>query len=151
MPTTNNRFLTLTENDDDVTVNVTYNAVFSSFERSLSTIGVFFQERITVNGVDANAPDKILHIFQSENLPVTAGQGPQTIARNRSMTVSRKSLDEDFKTIDLIGSPSNPIRIVMFHEDEIRCRIEIVSMGLPSATGLTDQKILLPHETEEEL
>lgn len=133
MPSINNRQLTLTTVDDRVTINVTYNAVFSAFERRLAGLGLVFRERIAVLGVD---PDKgsttgsVLHNFPSPNLAVTDGAASQTIARNVSRTVSRDSLQED-----LAGD-----------RDEICCRIRIEANGLPPAVtpdAFTDQENLL--------
>jgi hypothetical protein len=131
MPTTNNRNLTLTTVGANVTINVTYNAVFSPFERFLAANGLVFQERISTIGVDppGGFAGTTLNNFPAQNLPVTAGAAPQTIARNRSMTVTRASLQEDAGAGDA---------------DEIRCRIEIRVIGMPSTTtDFTDQEVLL--------
>jgi hypothetical protein len=131
MATTNSRNLELTTVGTNVTVDVTYKAVFSSFERFLAANGLRFEERIRVIGVDppGGTTGEVLHMFGNETLPVTAGAGPQTIPRNRSITVSRASLNEDEALVDPF--------------DEIRCRIEIVPIGMPaSITGFTDQEVL---------
>lgn len=133
MPSTNNRNLTLTTVDSDVTVNVTYNAVFSTFERHLAGLGMAFQERIRVLGVDPSGSTNgtVLHNFAAQVLPVTDGSGSLTIARNRSITVPRASLQEDAGAGDA---------------DEILCRIEISAVGLPPAepvVSFTDQENLL--------
>ncbi len=131
MPSTNSRNLTLTTVGANVTVNVTYNAVFSPFERFLAANGLRFEERIRVIGVDppGATTGTILHNFPAQTLPVTAGAVPQTIARNRSITVTRASLQEDAGLGDA---------------DEIRCRIEITPIGMPaSITDFTDQEVLL--------
>jgi hypothetical protein len=52
MPSTNSVKLTLTTVNQNVTVKVTYNAVFSPFERFLAANGLKFRERIEVNGWD---------------------------------------------------------------------------------------------------
>jgi hypothetical protein len=97
MPRTNSRNLTLVTAGNNVTVNVTYNAIFHPFERHLAANGLVFQERIAVIGVDppGGTTGTTLHNFPAENLQVTTGAGAQTIARNRSLTFSRASLQED--------------------------------------------------------
>lgn len=65
----------------------------------------------------------------SENLTVTDGNVPQTIPRNRSLTVPRLTLNED----PALGS-----------QDEIRCRISIVPVNMPTTVERwSDQEILL--------
>lgn len=132
MPTTNNRQLTLTTVNADVTINVTYNAVFSVFERHLAGLGLVFQDRIAVIGVDpaGGTTGTVLRNFPSSILAVTDGAAEQTIARNVSMTVPRASLQEDLAVGD---------------SDEIRCRIRIEANGLPPAVTpdrFTDEEIL---------
>jgi hypothetical protein len=130
MPRINNRQLTLTTVDNKVTtINVTYNAVFSAFERRLAGLGMVFRERIAVIGVDpdeGSTTGAVLHYFNSTDLAVTDGAASQTIPRNLSMTVSRASLQED---------PGND-------RDEIVCRIRIEANGFPPAVtpdAFTDQ------------
>lgn len=133
MPTTSNRQLTLTTVGANVTINVTYNSVFSAFERHLAGLGLLFRERIAVIGVDpaGATTGTVLANFPSPNLAVTDGGASQTIARNVSVTVPRASLQED----PAVGDA-----------DEIRCRIRIDSIGLPpavTADAFTDQETLL--------
>lgn len=131
MPNTNSRNLTLNTIGANTTINVTYNAVFSPLERFLAANGLVFEERISVIGVDppGDTTGTTLSNFAVQNLPVTAGVVPQTIARNRSLTVTRASLQED------AGLGDN---------DEIRSRIVIRPVGLPSEiTDFTDQEILV--------
>jgi hypothetical protein len=131
MPSTNTRNLTLTTTGANTTINVTYNAVFTKFERFLAANGMIFRERIQVIGVDppGATTGSVLHNFPVQDFPVTAGGGPQTIGRNRSITVTRASLQEDAGLGD---------------SDEIRCRIVIDPLGFPSETSdFTDQEILV--------
>ena len=114
MPSTNTRVMTLTTVGNNVTINVTYNAVFTAFERHLCALGLLFRERIAVVGVDADGP-AVLANFPSPILAVTDGNGSQTIARNVSLTVPRSELQEDEDA------------------DEISCRIRIDAIGLPPA------------------
>jgi hypothetical protein len=123
--------LTLTTVGNNVTVNVTYTAGINALEHFLMQNGLVLQERIAVLGVDppGSTTGAILHNFPAQALPVPAGAGPQTIARNRSLTVTRASLQEDAGVGD---------------NDEIRCRITIQPLLLPiTVTGFTDQEILL--------
>ena len=113
MPSANNRQMTLTTVGNNVTINVTYNAVFTEFERHLCALGLTFRERIAVVGVDA-AGNRDLANFPSPNFMVTDGAGSLTIARNISMTVPRNDLQEDADDAD-----------------EISCRIRIETIGLP--------------------
>lgn len=131
MPTISATNLVLTTVDTNTTINVTYNATFSPFERFLAANGMVFREQITVIGVDppGGTTGTILATFGYVILPVTAGAVPQTIARNRSMTVSRSSLQED-------PAPGD--------NDEIRCRVEIVPVGFPATvSALSPQRVLL--------
>jgi len=134
MPQTNNRQLTLTTVGSNVTISVTYNAVFTAFERRLAGLGLKFRERIEVIGIDpaGGTAGTVLHSFPVTNYAVTDGDAPQTIPRNDvSKTVTRASLQEDAALGD---------------NDEIRCRIRIQAVGLPSdftPDEFTDQEILL--------
>ena len=131
MASINSANLTLTVVGNNVTVNVTYNAVINRLERFLVPNGLVLTERIAVIGVDPpfGTTGTILHNFPAQNLPVTAGGVPQIIARNRSMVVSRASLQEDVGLGDA---------------DEIRCRITIDVVNLPvDVTAFTDQEVLL--------
>lgn len=132
MAQANNRQLTLTTVNTNVTVKVTYQAVFSPFERHLASNGLVFRERITVLGMDppnATTGGTVLHTFPSQNLQVTAGTTPQTINRSREISVSRASLQED-------PNPGDA--------DEIRCRIRIEPIGMPDVVeGITNLQTLL--------
>lgn len=131
MPSTNSRNLTLVTTGANTEVRVQYNAVFSPFERFLAANGLIFRERIAVLGIDppGSTTGTVLHNFAAQDLPVTAGAAPQTIARNRSLTVPRASLNED------PGLGDN---------DEIRCRITIELIGFPgTVVAFTDQEILV--------
>jgi hypothetical protein len=118
VPTTNSRTQTMTPVVDKVTINVRYNAVFSTLERHLAANGLVFQERIRVIAKDAGtAKDQVLHTFSVQSIPVKAGIGLLSVARDRSITVSRASLQEDPGLGDA---------------DEIHCSIEITPLGLPT-------------------
>lgn len=129
MPTISNTALTLTTVNNDVTVRVQYDATFTEFERYLASNGLKFRENISVIGDDAGTvADQTLHAFPIPfaGIPVTAGAGSLTVSRDRSMTVSRASLQEDT------------------NDDEIICNIEITPVGLPATvSGSTPQQTLL--------
>ena len=117
--------------EDNIEVNVTYNAGINPLERFLVANGLALVERIAVIGVDPpnTTTGPVLHNFPAEVLPVTPGTQAQNIPRNRSLTVTRASLQEDAGIGD---------------DDEIRCRIVIEAVNLPATiTGFTDQEILL--------
>jgi len=133
MATTSNRNLTLTTVDTNVTINVTYTATFTAFERQLAGLGMTFRERIRVLGVDpaGSTTGTVVANFATQLYPVTVGAGSQAIARNRSLVVTRASLQEDAGLGDA---------------DELRAQIEIEALGLPpdaTAPAFTDQVVLL--------
>lgn len=137
MPGTNSRNLTLTREGGNVRVTVTYNALFSAFERALANLGMTFVERIATIGVDppGSTTGTVLADFPAQVIPVPPGAGGISVARNRQIIVTRAQLDED---PSLIIGPE-------FDADEIRCRIRIESRGLPAAVTpdeFTDQEIL---------
>ena len=118
MPTINTPSLTHTIVGVNVTLTVTYNAVFNAFERQLAGLGMTFHEHLDVFGIDPPGSLKgtQLATFPLATLAVTAGAGPQTIARSAQMVMTRAALDED----PAFGNP-----------DEISVKIRIHSIGLP--------------------
>jgi hypothetical protein len=138
MPTTSNENLTLTRLPNNmVRITVQYQAHFTPRERCMTGCGVRYRELIAVMGVDdppaGPAGDAVLNLgangFAPLFLGVTQGNAPQTIARNRSVTVPRAALNEDPQ---------------LFNSDEIRVRIRIVPSGLPIAhTAFTDIETLV--------
>jgi hypothetical protein len=118
MPTATNAHLTLITQDQNTTIDVTYTANFSVFERHLAHLGLVFKERIRVIGVDPafSTTGSGIVSFEAQNIQVTDGNVPQSINRTRSLTVLRSSLQED----PALGDT-----------DEIRCRIRIAAIGLP--------------------
>jgi hypothetical protein len=136
MPTIKNPQLTLTRVGANVTINVRYNAVFSTFERNLAQLGLRFRERIAVIGVDppGATTGTVLPIPFSSRQFITVTDDPNGTPRDRSVTVTRAELDED----------GNPVVNPDFDADEIRCRIRIEAIGLPPAVteAFTDQEVL---------
>jgi len=137
MATINTATLTLTTVNQDVTINVTFNAVFSGFERQLAGLGMIFHEHIDVIGIDPPGsltgtvlPDTS-GLFPHTRFAVTVGAGDQVIARNVSKTITRASLQEDTAVGDA---------------DEIRCKIRIHAIGFPPEFSLdvfTPQQVLI--------
>jgi hypothetical protein len=133
MTTIINPSLTLTTVGPNTTIDVQYTAEFTVFERRLAGLGLVFQEQIFVIGIDppGGTTGSVITQFPTQTLPVTDGVVPQQIARVRSLVVLRASLQED----PALGD-----------NDEIRCRINIASVGLPPALtpgAFTDQEILV--------
>jgi hypothetical protein len=137
MAGTNSRNLTLTREGTNVRVAVTYNAVFSAFERNLAGLGMTFVERISVMGMDpaGSTTGTVLAEFPGQVIPVPAGAGPLSVGRNRQIVLSRAQLDED----------AHPFLGPEIDADEIRCRIRLQATGLPPAVtpdAFTDQEVL---------
>ena len=125
MPSTRNRVLTLTRIGGNVEIKVTYDAVFSTFDRRLAGLGLQFIEAISVVGFDAfettlEKKFEFLPGFVSQFLLVADGAGELSIPRTRTVTVPRAQLDEDRAGFfpDML-------------EDEILCRIQIRAFNLP--------------------
>jgi hypothetical protein len=112
MPTISNATLTLTTVNNDVTVDVTFDAVFTRFERNLADLGMTFDRHVDIIGVDPTSTT-VLTSFTPTNLPVTAGNGSQTIPVALSVTKPRSFFQEDTDN------------------DEIGCNIRIHSQGFP--------------------
>jgi len=112
MPTINNATLNLTTVNNDVTADITFDAVFTRFERNLADMGMTFDRHVELLGVDAGTTTVLL-VFDPTNLPVTAGAGPQTIPVALSVTRPRSFFQEDTDN------------------DEIGCNIRIHSQGFP--------------------
>lgn len=136
MPHVKNAQLSLPRNGANVTINVTYDAVFSEFERRLAGLGLKFQEQITLIGVDPPGGTTGLNVFTIlRSLPVSDGAGELSVRRIFSTPFSRNSLDEDPSSF--LGPD--------FDEDEFRARIRILAVGLPPAVtpdAFTTQAVL---------
>lgn len=112
-----------------VKIEVTYDAVFSVSERSLTTppFEWKFLETIQVIGVDiAFATGEILveKMLPVQEIPVTAGPGSLTVTRIRTVKALRTLLQED-------PAPGDA--------DEIRCLIQILPVA---ASEFTPQQVL---------
>ena len=117
MPTITNAKLTLTKRSgppEKVEIKVTYNAVFSDCERTLSP-NLKFRETIKIVGVDLLPPIEqgLLDVLPVQEIPVTTGAGSLTVSRTRTALALRTLLQED-------PGPDS---------DEIRCKISIAYVG----------------------
>jgi hypothetical protein len=98
MPTVSNVNLTLTTVDDNVTVRVDYDVEFNKFERQLSGLGLSYDTHVTIHDFDGgDTPGAQVLDFSPGRtvLPVTVGNGTQSLHGSDSRTVSRSSLDVD--------------------------------------------------------
>ncbi|HET9646660.1 MAG TPA: hypothetical protein VFP34_00320 [Microlunatus sp.] len=98
MPTVSNVNLTLTTVDDQVTIRVTYDVEFNKFERQLVGLGLTYDTHVTIHDFDGgDTPGaQVLDFYPGRYvLPVTVGNGSQTLSGNESRTVSRASLQVD--------------------------------------------------------
>ena len=133
MPSVNKRNLTLTKVDTGIKIDVTYEITFSRFERNLAELGMTFREAVEVIGVDppGSTTGRQLLVIAVGKLSVPAVNNDLPLKCNHSLIVSRESLDEDPAT-------------VILDDDEIRCRIRILSIGIPAASidAFTNQQIL---------
>ena len=117
MPTITNAKLILTKRSglpEKVEIKVTYDAVFSDCERTLSP-NLKFRETIKIVGVDILPPIEqgLLDILPVQEIPVTGGSGSLTVPRTRTGLALRSLLQED-------PGPD---------ADEIRCKISIAYVG----------------------
>lgn len=136
MPQVKNAQLALPRVGENVTIKITYDAVFSEFERRLAGLGLKFQEQITLIGVDPPGGTTGVTVFTIlRSIPVSNGVGEVSLPRSFSTPFSRSSLDED---------PS-PFFGADFDQDEYRARIRILAVGLPPAVtpdAFTTQAVL---------
>lgn len=135
MASAENRKLTLITIDNNVTVDVTYDAVFTPLERNLAAAGMKFVETIRVIGVDppGGTTGSRIHTFPSYVFPFPklheVATQPVTIERHVKVTKPRSVFQEDQDLGD---------------DDEIRCRIDITPVGMPQrVVAFTDEKILV--------
>ena len=116
MPTITNAKLILTKLSglpEKVEIKVTYNAVFSDCERTLSP-NLKFRETIKIVGVDLLPPIEqgLLDILPAQDITVPSS-GSLTVSRTRTALALRTLLQED-------PGPD---------PDEIRCKISIAYVG----------------------
>jgi hypothetical protein len=138
MPRVRNAKLTLPQNGASVIINITYDVVFSEFERHLARLGLAFQEEISLIGVDPPGGRTGFQVLSTlRSIPVSDGAGELSVHRIFSTPFSRNSLDEDPSPSPFLGPD--------FDADEYRGRIRILAIGLPPAVtrdAFTDQAVL---------
>jgi hypothetical protein len=123
MPQVKNAHLTLDRHDPNVVVTFKNDAVFSEFERRLTTLGVTFRSSLELIGVDPPGSTTGSVFFSTVlAIDVTDGAGELSVPCSFSLTFSRTSLDED---------PSGFLRNADSDTDEYRGRIRIHTIGLP--------------------
>jgi hypothetical protein len=136
MPRVANAVLTLPRNGPNVAINITFDVVFTEFERHLAKLGLAFREELTLIGVDPPGGTTGQTVFSLvRSIPVSDGTGELSVHRVFSTPFSRNSLDED----------SSPFFGPDFDEDEYRARIRILAIGLPPAVtddAFTTQAVL---------
>ena len=141
MPTVTNPTLTLTTvgsgSSAEVTIDVTFDAVFTELERNLAVLGLKFHRHINVYGMDPSGSLTGIEISGTEglfphiNFALTQGSGDEIIPVSASQTVLRSVLQEDTALGDA---------------DEIRCKIRIHCVGMPpefTEDVFTSQQVLL--------
>jgi hypothetical protein len=125
MASMNNRNLTLQEEGSNVTITVSYNVTFTPLELHLAAHGLRLRDRITVIGVDPEGgfTGTLLHTFPAQEFQPVNG------TRSHTITKTRASLNEDTE---------------FFDHDEIRARIVLRAVGLPTplVDQFTDQEVL---------
>jgi hypothetical protein len=99
-----------------VTITVRYRAHFTEIDRFLDQHGLRFTEKIRVVGQDdGTATDVTLARFPNEIIPTSGGTTPLTVQRERSLTVSRASLQRErarqrvrLARLELASAPEQP-------------------------------------------
>jgi len=124
MPRVKNASLTLARDSAKVVVTIKHDAVFSEFERHLAGLGLVFQERLALIGVDPPGSTTGSTFFTTlRSIPVTDGAGELSLHREFTLPFNRTALDED----------PTPFLGPDFDTDEYRARIQILAIGLPPA------------------
>jgi len=138
MPRVRNAKLTLPRDGANVIINITYDVVFSGFERHLARLGLAFQEEIALIGVDPPGGTTGFQVLTTRrSIPVSDGVGELSVHRVFSTPSTRNSLDEDPSPSPFLGPD--------FDADEYRGRIRILAIGFPPAVtpdAFTDQQVL---------
>lgn len=116
MPTVSNVNLTLTTVDDRVTIRVRYDVEFTTFERQLTGLGLSYDTHVTIHDFDGgNDPGAQVLDFSPGRytLPVSAGNGSQTLPGDEQRTVSRSSLQ-----VDPAGNDDELKAVVVVHANQ---------------------------------
>jgi hypothetical protein len=137
MPTVTNPILILTTVGALTTVNVTYNATYTAFERQLAGLGMTFHAHIDVQGMDpvGSLTGTTIISLPNDPHPVTVGAGSQVLARSVSLPPLPRALFQEDPTVGGV-----------IDNDEIRAKIRIHSVGLPdefTPDVFTPEQVLL--------
>lgn len=133
MPTVSNVNLTLTTVDTQVTIRVTYDVEFNTFERKLTDLGLSYDTHVTIHDFDGgDTPGaEILDFYPGRYVvPVTSGNGSRTWHGDESRTVSRSSLQ-----VDPVGNDDELKAVVRVHANQW--------LDLFTEDVVSDQEILL--------
>lgn len=98
MPTVSNVNLILTTVDTRVTIRVTYDVEFTTFERKLTELGLSYDTHVTIHDFDGgDTPGaQVLDFYPARRvIPVASGTGNWTWSGDESRTVARSSLQAD--------------------------------------------------------
>jgi hypothetical protein len=124
VPKVKNAKLALPRVNGFVKIKISYDAVFSEFDRHLVGLGVTFEEQITFIGVDPPGGTTGLEVFTVVHpIPVADGDGAISVPREFTGQSSRGNLNEDPGPGKIVGAD--------FDADEYRARIRIKAKGLP--------------------
>ena len=116
MPTVSNIDLILTTVGSDVTIRVTYDVEFNTFERKLTDLGLTYDTHVTIHDFDGgDTPGaQILDFYPNRYvLPVTSGNGTRSWSGDESRTVSRSSLQ-----VDPVGNDDELKAVVRVHANQ---------------------------------
>jgi hypothetical protein len=116
MPTVSNVNLTLTTVNTQVTIRVTYDVEFNTFERKLTDLGLSYDTHVTIHDYDGgDTPGaEILDFYPGRYvLPVTSGTGTRTWSGDESRTVSRT-----FLQVDPVGNDDELKAVVRVHANQ---------------------------------
>lgn len=124
-----------------VTLEVSYAAGFSPIEQFLAANGLEFEERVQIIGHDAaGAPEQVLHTFQSQRIPAPTAGRP-VVARNRTLTVARSTLNEDPGTVPYQGGWGGTGGWSLPDADEFFARVEVAYIGLNPGSSRADSAV----------
>jgi len=133
MPTVSNVSLTLTTVNTQVTISVTYDVEFTTFERKLTDLGLSYDTHVTIHDFDGgDTPGAEILDFHPGRyvLPVTSGTGTRTWSGDEVRTVSRT-----FLQVDPVGNDDELKAVVRVHANQWLDRY--------TEDVVSDQKILL--------
>ena len=143
MPTVSNVNLTLTTVNTQVTIRVTYDVEFTTFERKLTDLGLSYDTHVTIHDFDGgDTPGaEILDFYPGRYvLPVTSGTGSQDLVRGtspgrcpgRSLQVDPVGNDDELKAVVRVHANQ---WLDSFTEDAVSDQEILLGMRRRSAAG----------------